>query len=403
MADLHKLTGITLPKTPPYSTEGRLVGQLDKRSARWLYEGFSGKVGGSDIAGTLEYLSRPERPLLRGEVHSRLLRFEDLAPLIGAGPKARQAAPEPVRAQPADKVLPVIAFDTASWGSIDADVKFSGQKIVRDKDLPIDSLVTQLRLQDRVLSLTPLNFGVAGGNLVSNLKFDARSGTILADARLSARRLRLKQLFPALESMRGSFGELNGEAALTGRGNSVAAMLGSANGELKLLVNQGTLSKFLLEAAGLNIGSVVVTQLFGDRQVQLNCLASDFAVTQGVMQTRAFVLDTDESSIEVQGQIDLGREQLALEIQPRNKTLRVLSLRAPLYVRGSFKKPDVGVDKGTIALKLGAAIAMGVAAPVSALLPLSSLGAEEQQNDCKPLLEMAREKPVAPKPGARRR
>lgn len=155
------------------------------------------------------------------------------------------------------------------------------------------------------------------------------------------------------------------------------------------------MSKFLLEAMGLNIGNVVATQIFGDKQVQLNCLASDFKVTQGVMQTRSFVLDTDESIINVTGQINLSSEQLALEIQPRNKALRVLSLRSPLYVKGTFKNPDVGVDKGAVALKLGAAIALGAVAPAAALLPLLNVGAEEFAG-CAPLEAAATKKPQAP-------
>jgi uncharacterized protein involved in outer membrane biogenesis len=396
MAHLYPITGITLPNTPPFSTEGHLVGKLDKAGGRWLYEDFKGRVGASDIAGTLEYISRQPRPLLRGQVQSNQLRLQDLAPLIGADSNASKAKRGAPAVQPADKVLPVEKFDTASWGSIDAEVKFSGRKILHAKDLPIESLVADLHLEDSVLSLTPLSFGVAGGTLAATARLDGRQNPIRANLQLSARKLKIKELFPTLDTMRASLGEVGGDAALSASGNSIAALLGTSNGEVKALVSKGTMSKFLLEAMGLNIGNVVATQLFGDRQVQLNCLASDFKVTQGVMQTRSFVLDTDESVIDVTGLINLSNEQLALEIQPRNKALRVLSLRSPLYVKGTLKNPDVGVDKGAVALKLGAAVALGaVAAPVAALLPLLNVGTQEFAG-CAPLEAQARKKPQAP-------
>lgn len=395
MAHLYPITGITLPNTPPFSTEGHLVGKLDKAGGRWLYEHFKGSVGASDIGGTLEYISQQPRPLLRGQVQSNQLRLEDLAPLIGADSNASKAKRGAAAVQPTDKVLPVEKFDTASWGSIDADVKFAGRKIIHAKDLPIDSLVADLHLKDSVLSLTPLSFGVAGGNLAATVKLDGRQNPIRANLQLSARRLKIKELFPTLNTMQASLGQIGGDAALSATGNSVAGLLGTSNGEVKALVSKGTMSKFLLEAMGLNIGSVVATQVFGDKQVQLNCLASDFKVTQGVMQTRSFVLDTDESIINVTGQIDLSSEQLALEIQPRNKALRVLSLRSPLYVKGTFKSPDVGVDKGAVALKLGAAIALGAIAPAAALLPLLNVGSEEFAG-CAPLEAAASTKPQAP-------
>lgn len=395
MAHLYPITGITLPNTPPFSTEGHLVGKLDRAGGRWLYEHFKGSVGASDIGGTLEYISQQPRPLLRGQVQSNQLRLEDLAPLIGADSNASKAKRGAAAVQPTDKVLPVEKFDTASWGSIDADVKFAGRKIIHAKDLPIDSLVADLHLKDSVLSLTPLSFGVAGGNLAATVKLDGRQNPIRANLQLSARRLKIKELFPTLNTMQASLGQIGGDAALSATGNSVAGLLGTSNGEVKALVSKGTMSKFLLEAMGLNIGSVVATQVFGDKQVQLNCLASDFKVTQGVMQTRSFVLDTDESIINVTGQIDLSSEQLALEIQPRNKALRVLSLRSPLYVKGTFKSPDVGVDKGAVALKLGAAIALGAIAPAAALLPLLNVGSEEFAG-CAPLEAAASTKPQAP-------
>ncbi|WP_041742805.1 AsmA family protein [Collimonas fungivorans] len=398
MSNLYPLTGIVLPATPPFATEGRLIGKLNSAGGDWIYDKFSGRVGSSDLSGTLEYVAQKPRPLLKGTLLSNQLKLQDLAPLIGADSNASKANRGDGVAQPGNKVLPVEQFDTTRWGSIDADVKFTGRKIIRDKDLPIQDLVADLHLKDSVLSLTPLNFGVAGGNLVSNIKLDGSNKLIKAEMKISARHLKIKQLFPTLASAQASLGEINGDASLSAVGNSVASLLGSSNGELKTLINQGTISKFLLEAAGLNIGNVVISKLFGDKQVKLNCLASDFAVTNGVMDARTFVMDTDDAIVSVQGQVNLAQESLALTINPKTKGLRIFSLRSPLHVTGSFKNPDVGVDKGVLALKAGGAIALGVLAPVAAVLPLINIS-PDQQSDCAGLLALAKEKPVAPPPG----
>ena len=400
MADLYELTGVTLPKTLPYATQGRLIGRLDKGRQSWTYRDFTGKMGSSDIAGSLEYLMRPERPLLRGQVRSRLLRFDDLAPLIGAGPSSSQSEfDETKEKQPDARVLPAVDFDTSSWGAMDADVRLDGERIVQDENLPINSLHAAVKLDDRVLSLSPLNFGVAGGTLESTVRLDARSGTIAADTRVTANGLKLSQLFPKLQSEQASLGHLNGSIALTAKGNDVATLLGGANGEVKALVSHGTLSKFVLEAMGLNIGSVAMTSLFGDEQVQLNCLASRFAVKDGLMSTQAFVLDTSASRVEVKGSINLKNEQLALDLFPRNKQVRLLSLSAPLHVQGTFAKPDVGIDKATVALKLGAAAALFAATPIAALLPLTSIAFDDDKDaaGCQDLLHDAAGAAKAPK------
>ncbi|MFC6518489.1 AsmA family protein [Undibacterium arcticum] len=407
MAQLYPLTGIVLPETPPFATEGRLHGTLNSRGGDWIYEKFSGKMGSSDLAGTLEYRSKnpPDqpRPLLKGTVTSKLLQFADLAPLIGADSNASKARRDAPPLQPADKVLPVEPFKTERWDSIDADVQFSGNKILRGKNLPIDTLSTTLHLRDGVLALEPLNFGIAGGHLTSQIRLDGRGHPLKAQIKMSARHLKLKQLLPTLPQMKTSFGELNGDASLSGTGNSVATILGSSNGEVKALMDQGTISKFLLEEMGLNIGNVVLTKLFGDKQVEINCMASDFAVTDGLMQARTFIVDTAESSITVSGQVNLKQERLDLTINPENKRLRVITLRSPLYVRGSFKQPDVSVDKGVLALRAGGVVALGVVAPVAAaLLPLIDLG-PGKDSPCAKLLSEVSSKPQAPPPGKKYR
>jgi uncharacterized protein involved in outer membrane biogenesis len=398
MADLFPLSGVLLPETPKFSTGGRLVGTLGRGKLRLRYEKFKGRVGSSDIGGTLEYIQQNPRPLLRGEVVSNRLRINDLGPLVGVGGGKRKQKSGTPR-QPPGKVLPVAPFRTERWGRMDVDVQFTGREIIHGDTLPLDNMHASVRMNNGVLSLAPLDFGIAGGKLATELSIDGRSNPGKATMKIAARELKLRQLFPAVEAMRASLGEMHGDAQLSATGNSIAALLASSNGEVKALISEGTVSKFILEAIGLNLGSVVVSKLFGDRQVQLNCMAADFGVTNGLMQARTFVFDTSDATIRVDGSIDLGREVLDLRIHPQSKGIRIISLRSPLYIRGTFKNPDVGVDKGIVALKAGAAVALGtVASPFAGLLALINPGAGED-SPCAVLLAQAQQKPLAPPPG----
>lgn len=400
MAKLYALTGVVLPSTPPYETRGRLIATLRKQGSTYEYQKFTGRVGGSDLSGTLTFTRRDPRPLLAGTLVSNQLRFEDLAPLIGADAKPGRPARDSTVAQPPDKALPVAPFRTERWDEIDADVHFTGKRIIRDADLPITDLVTHLKLQDGVLLLDPLNFGVAGGNLVSTLRLDGKREPMGAMVDMSARRMKLKQLFPTVDLMRASIGELNGSARLSATGNSVAALMASSNGEARLLVENGTVSKFLLEAIGLNVGSLVISKLFGDKPVQIHCGASDFAFTNGIARARTFVLDTEDAVIETTGGIDLRNERLALTIHPDSKGLRVFSLRSPLYVGGTLKKPSVSPDIGVLALRAGGALSLALLAPVAtAVLPLIDLSPGTDNTQCAKLLADLRKRPTAPPPG----
>ncbi|WP_338016811.1 AsmA family protein [Noviherbaspirillum sedimenti] len=267
MSQLFPFSGIVLPDTPRFSTEGRLAGTLARDNFHLRYEKFTGKVGDSDIGGTLEYLRKKPRPLLRGEVVSHYLTLKDLGALVGTdSPEEKKKRGDKTK-QPPDKVLPVSSFRTERWDKIDAQVQFTGKKIVRGENIPIDNLSTKIRLDNGVLSLAPLDFGVAGGKFTAELTIEGQHKPARARMKVTARSLKLNKLFPQVESMRASLGHIHANAALAASGNSLAALAASANGEMKAFITEGTISKFILEAMGLNLGSVILTQLFGDRQV----------------------------------------------------------------------------------------------------------------------------------------
>ncbi|HEX7910049.1 MAG TPA: AsmA family protein [Paraburkholderia sp.] len=400
MARLYALTGVTLPETPPYATEGHLVGQFKSGGNVFTYENFTGRVGGSDLNGSLTYMAREPRPLLQGELVSHLLQFADLAPVIGADSKTSKARRGDATAQPAGKVLPVEEFRTDRWKAIDADVKFTGRRIVKDANLPITDLYTHVVMTDGVLSLEPLKFGVAGGSLESNIHLDGGATPLKGRVETSARHLKLKQLFPDFKSMQNALGEINGDAALSATGNSPAALAATSNGEVKALVTQGTVSRLLMEAAGLNVANVVYEKLFANRDVKINCAAADFVATNGVLDSRVFALDTDDAVINIDGTVNLRDESMNLGVHPHTKGFRVFSLRSPLYVKGTFKDPHVGVDATALALRGGAMIGLGLLNPFAALIPLIA-PSNNQPLPCTQLLTQVRETPTAPPPGVK--
>lgn len=364
--------GVNLPQTSTFDTDGHLQARLHEAGGAYFhYQDFNGRIGQSDIHGDLTFIASQPRPKLSGTLVSNQLRFTDLAPLIGADDNAGKQARGESSRQPADRVLPAEPFETDSWRRMDAEVSFTGKRLIHSEQLPFSDLEVKLSLDDGVLSLSPLRFGVAGGQLQTHLHLDARQAPLRGKATLQARKLRLKQLFPSFAPLQTSFGYLSADAELSGQGQSVAALLGSASGNLKMLVSEGAVSRDLMEIAGLNIGNYVVGKLFGDKEVRINCAAADLGLDKGLLQTRLVLFDTENALVRVDGQVDLGKERLALDVIPEAKGVRLLSLRSPLYVQGTFKHPEAGVKVLPILARGAGAVALGVAlAPAAGLLAL---------------------------------
>lgn len=400
LANLYGLTGVLLPDTPPYETDGHLIARFnEEKGPLFQYEKFNGHIGDSDIHGSLTYRQAKPRPSLTGELSSNQLRMADLGPLIGVNSgkgseKTQQAKAQrgDASTQPADRVLPHDKFDTKSWDVMDADVKFSGKRIEHSSKLPLSDLYTHLQLKNGDLLLDPLRFGMAGGSINSTLHLEGDKSPMRGRADLHARKLQLRQLFPNVTAMQRSLGQLNGDATLSGTGNSVADLLGTSNGELKLLMNDGLISRSLMEIAGLNVGNYVVGKLFGDDEVRINCAATDLNIRQGLATPKVFVLDTENAVINVTGNVNFANERMDLSINPESKGIRIITLRSPLYVRGTFKNPDAGVKAGPLIARGAAAVALGaVVAPAAALLALIS-PSDTDANQCSNVLQQMKSK-----------
>lgn len=395
MAKLYPITGVALPETPPYATEGHLSAELHEHGSRFNYRDFRGRVGESDVGGNVQVVTGGARPKLSGDLHSQQLRFADLAPLIGADSQAEKQQRGDTTKQPTDKALPVETFRTDRLRAMDADVTFTAARIEHPSAIPINSLNTHVLLDNGLLQLNPLNMGVAGGTIESRIRIDGGAQPMHASLDLRARHLQLKQLFPTFQPMSTSFGEINGDTTLNAQGNSVAALLGGANGEVKLLMNDGAISKTLLETAGLNVANVVIGKLFGDKTVKINCAAANLAGSNGLFTSKLFVFDTLDAIINVDGTINFANEQLDLNVTPHTKGVRIFSLRSPLYVKGTLKNPDVGVHAAPLLLRGGAAVALGILVPPAALLALISPSHGDHANTCQQVLTTLRNTPIS--------
>lgn len=381
LAQLYRLVGVTLPDTPRYQVAGR----LSKQGEQWQVRDIAARLGRTDMAGELAFDSSQRVPRLTGKLQSRMLDFVDLAPVIGLDDERRGAPGQEQRVakapaaddkagrkdkpprDPDRKVLPAAPLDVSRLKAMNANVRVDAARVVNAKGLPIERMGVQVRLENGLLVLDPLDLGVAGGRLAGTLRIDANAQPAVVQTRLDARSLELNRLFPASKSARESFGRIQGQVDLNTRGGSVAQMLANANGNLAMLMGRGEISNILLEFAGLDGGEIIKFLVKGDNRVQLRCAATAFDVENGVMTSRALVLDTGDTVFYGDAKVNLARESMDVLIKPYPKDTSILSLRSPLRIAGTFGAPDIGLEKSALAGRAGLAVALGAINPLLAL------------------------------------
>ncbi|MGN3933941.1 AsmA family protein [Xanthomonas citri pv. mangiferaeindicae] len=383
MEDLYPLIGVAMPSTPPYKLDGRLRRDGDV----WRYEKFTGTAGDSDLSGTAEIDLRNKRPFLRADLASKRLDFDDLAGFVGAPPKTgtNESANAEQKKQAAQlaasaRVLPTTPYDLSKLRAMDAQVRWRAQRI-NAPSWPLDDMDASLTLKEGLLRLDPLNFGVAGGDIRSTIGMDARKAVITTQLKASIRGIRLDQLFPDATLAKQASGAIGGELDLRGRGNSIAAMLGSADGSIGVGMGRGHVGNLIMELAGLDIAESLKYLLTKDRQIPVRCIFGDFGVQDGLMQSRALAFDSTDTIIVGEGNISLKNETLDLLLRPRPKDRSILSLRSPLRIGGTFKDPSFRPDFKALGVRGAIAVALGSIAPPAALLATFEPG-PGKDSDC---------------------
>lgn len=377
---LYILTGIAAPATRAYALDGRLLHKLNT----WSYEQFTGHFGDSDMAGSIKVTITDKRPTLAANLTSRMLDIADLGPVIGT----KQGAVSTKTA----RVLPDVPFNAERWGSVNAEVSLNAKALRRSEELPLENFAAHLSLIDSVMTLNPLDFGVAGGHLSATIVLDGNKRPIQTHAMVRARKIQLAKLIPVWNTSKTGVGQIDGEFDLAGHGNSVGRMLASANGKLGFTVAGGQISQLMMEQAGLHLWEMLGLKMTGDRLIKLRCAVADFDMKEGVLVSDALVFDTEVTTILGTGTVDFKQELLNLTLNPKTKNTSPVSLRSPIYVRGSFASPTVSIDKGRVALRALGAIALGVVNPALALIPLIDPG-PGKDSDCRQLVRDARAVP----------
>jgi uncharacterized protein involved in outer membrane biogenesis len=385
LGQLYDVLRLTMPESPPYATTGHLRGRFGAHSKELHYEDFVARVGQSDLVGDLRYVTRTPRPLLSGKIESQHLQFRDLAPMIGARSVAESA-------EATAPLLPSTPMRPERWRIMDADVQFSGDHVFLDSELPIHQVSTRIAMTDAVLSLQPLRFRFAYGDVDAKLRFDGRSLPIHGAFDLDATNVQLKEFFAKTNPADLDLGTARATAKLTASGDSIGGLLRAANGELSAELDSGTISKLLIETAGLNLPNILIAKLIGDKPVKIDCAAADFVAKSGVFDAEQFIIDTDIARFDVSGHVDLTDEKLDLVIRPQTKSVRILSLRAPIHVTGPMRHPDVAVDKAVLLARSAGALGLGVIAAPLAAVPLTNTGLGKSGNHCAAIAKEAQKK-----------
>ncbi|HUB96103.1 MAG TPA: AsmA family protein [Stellaceae bacterium] len=375
LGDLYKILGVPLAPTPPY----HLTGKLDYAAGKIRFRDFAGTVGSSDLEGDFAVEPGHDRPRITADLTSRRVAMADLGGFIGSAPGKAQAADESSEqrqehAQQAasPRLLPDTPINLPELRAADFKVHYKAQQI-DSGGLPLDNLEANLTIEDGNIALHPLSFGVGTGQISSDIDLRPDKNLVRAKASVDFRHVDLHRIMETTK-FQGA-GIIDGSATIESVGNSLGGLLADGNGGLQVSMSNGTISPLLVDLAGLDFGSAAKSALTQAGETPIRCMVGDFTLQNGLLQTRNLMVNTNEGNIVGTGAVNLKNEAVDFQIKQQPKHFSIGALHAPIEITGTLKHPDVGLDKGQLAGRAGAAAVLGVlATPLGALLPTVQLG-----------------------------
>jgi len=412
LAEGYYLTQLALPNTAPFDLRAHIA----RTGLRFAVTDIAGRVGESDLHGKLDIDATRKRPSMTGELVSDRLRMKDLAASLGgktakggnsldAKTEQMAATKQPVKSEkapPADpnaRLFPDAHLQVDRVRAMDADVHFRA-KSIEAGTVPFKQVAFRVKLDDGVLALDPFAFEMPQGHLSGNAKIDARKDVPKVHLDVRIKDIQLDQLKgKAPDAQPPLVGVMQARMVVNGSGDSVHRVMSDANGTFTLILPSGEVRSAFAELTGINVSKglgLLLTK--ANDKAEIRCGVAQFNIEDGLMSAQNITFDTQNVLIKGKGDIELGSEELNLQIKGEPKKIRFTRLRSPIEVKGHLKKPSVGLDVGATVKQGAVAAALGtLVTPLAAVIAFVDPGLAKDQNCAQMIAEADSRGPKAPK------
>jgi hypothetical protein len=165
----------------------------------------------------------------------------------------------------------------------------------------------------------------------------------------------------------------------------VHELVASGNGTIVAVLPHGEIRAALAELVGFDLRALGLKLSGTQSMAPVHCGVAAFDAHDGMLTSKALIVDTGPVLMTGSGMIDLNTEALDFQLHghPKHAGLR---LRSSLVMHGSLSQPEVKMKAGSSVAQAGAGIALGVLlTPVAAIAAFIDPG-RAHDADCAALI-----------------
>lgn len=377
-----KLFGLVSPETRPYS----LKSNLRKTGDVYRFTRMDGRIGDSDIAGVLTADVSGAKPLLTGDLRTRVLDIKDVGPLIGYSPaaidaKGGAAIVKTVAGTP--RVIPDAPLAIEQLKAFNAKIKYAAAKL-RTGAVPLTGLILDLDLTDSRLQLRPIAVNIIGGRMTANIDLNASVRPVVTAYDIRMSRVPLGQLLTSFDVEKsGTTASVFGRVELKGYGDTMRASLATSSGRIALVFPAGTLWVRNIQLGKLDLQNYITSGILAKlkKPQEIRCGVVAFTVKDGIARADPVLFDTKRANFRGEGAFSFKDESLALSVRGDSKEFSLFSGQSPIGVAGYFAAPRIQPISRQLLTRAGVGIGLGLATGgVGALLAFVDVGDAKNVN-----------------------
>jgi uncharacterized protein involved in outer membrane biogenesis len=202
-----------------------------------------------------------------------------------------------------------------------------------------DSGNARIVLKSGKLSIDPLRLNYGDKSLDARLQLDSNNTPSLTFT-ASALDLNPWRHLGTQDDRLASGANLHIDVDVNTTGNSAHELASAAEGKVFVSMEYGRINYELLDLLFVDVIGWAANKMSKDKYKKINCGVADFTINDGVVATRAFLIDTDDYTVTGEGTVDLGQETVDYVMLPKKKS-RVVVKAEPVKITGKLSDPDI--------------------------------------------------------------
>jgi uncharacterized protein involved in outer membrane biogenesis len=399
IAHLKKITGKPMLYNGPFSVSGNAVALSEKS---YKIFGLKAFIQESDLNGSIEINLEDKTPRITADLRSEKLDLRPLFPKKGSKPGEPGKDSDKLPARKT-KVFSDTPLPLEMLKQVDADIELNAKQLLLTL-LFLSDTNAHMVLENGHLTVNPLKIGVNGGTLDGHLDLQVQGKAAQLATALRVDQYKLGSMIKKLGISDSLHGNVDMKLDLQGRGSSIAELMAGLNGKTMVVMGEGGINQNAVKLLGSDLSSGLLQLLNPlkkeEKYTKINCFAGGFDIKNGLAQSNALVLDTNQVRVLGYGKIDLKTEEIDLSLKPIPQkgvginglgkfSLSLGELTKTLKLKGTLSKPSLSIDTTGSIITLGKAIG-GVALfgpfGVAAVLANGQFG---DKNPCLAIIEAA--------------